>query len=118
MVCGGQQEGGISPCSGDSGGPLACPDDNGDMYLAGKSSLCAQFSNLQVTSQPLKPWGGGRCTVYAPPSFSFCLLLKIIMRHPYLKILDLANLFVADAPMKKIKKFSFTPLAEHFEIWV
>jgi len=35
MVCGGQQEGGISPCSGDSGGPLACPDENGDMYLAG-----------------------------------------------------------------------------------
>ena len=30
-----------------------------------------------------------------------CLLLKNIMRHSYLKILDLANLFVADAPMKK-----------------
>ena len=29
------------------------------------------------------------------------LLLKIIMRHPYLKILDFANIFVADAPMKK-----------------
>ena len=35
------------------------------------------------------------------PSLSFCLLLKFIMRHPYLKILDLANLFVANAPMKK-----------------
>ena len=32
--------------------------------------------------------------LYAPPpTLSFCLLLKIIMRHPYLKI--------ADAPMKK-----------------
>jgi len=40
------------------------------------------------------------------------------LRHPYLKILDLANLFVADAPIKKIKKFSFTPLSEHFETWV
>ena len=58
-----------------------------------------------------------RCT--PPPSLSFCLLLKIIMRHIYLKILDLANLFVADAPMKKkIKKFSSTPLSEHFKIWV
>ena len=32
---------------------------------------------------------------------SFCLILKIIFRHPYLKTLDLANIFVADAPMKK-----------------
>ena len=46
---------------------------------------------------PLKPWGGA---LYAP-SLSFCLLLKIIMRHPYLKILDLAKLFVADALMRK-----------------
>ena len=39
--------------------------------------------------------------------------------HPYLKILDPASLFVADALQeKKIKKFSFTPLSEHFEIWV
>jgi len=35
MVCGGQDEGGISPCSGDSGGPLVCPDQNGEFYLAG-----------------------------------------------------------------------------------
>ena len=36
------------------------------------------------------------------------------MRHPNLKILELANLFVADAPRKKNQKFSFTPLSEHF----
>ena len=48
---------------------------------------------------PLSHGGGGRCT--PPPSLSFCLLLKIFIRHPYLKILYLANLFVADAPMKK-----------------
>ena len=36
-----------------------------------------------------------------PPSIYFCLLLKFIIRHSYLKILDLANPFVADAPMKK-----------------
>ena len=39
---------------------------------------------------------------HAPSSLSFCLLLKIIMRHPYLKILDLANLFVADAPLRAL----------------
>ena len=52
--------------------------------------------------------------LYAPtPPFVFTCYSK------YLKILDFANLFVADAPMKKkIKKFSFTPLSEHFEIWV
>jgi len=35
MICSGIDEGGISACSGDSGGPLACPDQNGTMYLAG-----------------------------------------------------------------------------------
>ena len=39
----------------------------------------------------------------------FCSLLKISLRNPYLKILDLAKLFVADAPMKKNPKFLFTP---------
>ena len=37
-------------------------------------------------------------------------LLKISLGNPYLKILDLTKLFIADAPMKKkIIKFSFTP---------
>lgn len=35
MICGGQEEGGISPCSGDSGGPLVCPDEFGSLQLAG-----------------------------------------------------------------------------------
>ena len=46
-----------------------------------------------------------------PSALVFVLLLKTILRHPYLKILDLANLFVADAPMnKKIKKIVLPPL--------
>ena len=58
--------------------------------------------------------GGG--TLYAPPYRAFYFLLKIILKHPYLKILDLANLFVTDAPMKiKVKKYRFTPLSEHFK---
>jgi len=35
MVCAGKSEGGISPCSGDSGGPLFCPAADGAWYLAG-----------------------------------------------------------------------------------
>ena len=31
----------------------------------------------------------------------FCLLLKISLDNPYLNILDLSKLFVADTPMKK-----------------
>ena len=34
-------------------------------------------------------------------SFIFCPLLNINLGNPYLKILDLAKLFIADAPMKK-----------------
>ena len=58
----------------------------------------------------------GRSAVRPLPFLPF---IKNILDIPYLKILDLASLIVADAHMKKkIKKFSFTPLSEHFEIWV
>ena len=57
----------------------------------------------------IKPWGGGGA-VGPPPCLGFCPLLKISFRNPYLKILDLSKLFVADAPMKKnIQNFCFTP---------
>ena len=52
----------------------------------------------KLFNNPLNHGGGGGAV---RPSLSFGLLLKIIFRHPYLKILDLASLFVADAPMKK-----------------
>ena len=45
--------------------------------------------------------------LYAPPSLAFYLLLNISSGNPYLKIFDIANLFVADAPTKK--KNSITP---------
>ena len=44
----------------------------------------------------------------APPCLDF--LLKISLVNPYLKILDLANLLVANAPIKKIQKNSLPPL--------
>ena len=44
---------------------------------------------------------GGGCPVAPLPCLVFCPLLKISLVNPYLKILDLAKLFVADAPIKK-----------------
>ena len=59
------------------------------------------FSFLKYSKLfPLKH-GGREWALYAPPSLTFCLLLKVSGGKPYLKILDLANLFVVDAPMKK-----------------
>ena len=82
-----------------------------NIYIRGVQEVLLFFNPLYK--------GGGEGALFPPPSLYFCLLLKIIIWHQYLKILDLANLFVADAPMKKKnKKYSFTPLSEHFEIWV
>ena len=53
-----------------------------------------------------------------PPPLGFYPLLKISLGNPYLKILDLSKLFIADAPVKKKSTFLFYPLSEHFEIWV
>ena len=50
--------------------------------------------------------------MYGRPFLAFFLLLKIILTHPYLKILDLANLFVADAPMKKKSRNLVLPFSQ------
>ena len=50
----------------------------------------------------LQPVGGA---LYAPTPVVLCLLLKKALDNPYLKILDIPQLFVADAPIKN----SFTP---------
>ena len=74
-------------------------------------------SLINLSFNPIRT--GGKGVESPPPPTVFCPLLKIFFSQPYLKILDLANLFVSDALMKKkIKQFSFTPLSEHFEIWV
>ena len=51
-------------------------------------------------------------------TLAFCLLLNISWGNPCLKILDLANLYVADAPMKKkIKTFIFIPSQSTLKNW-
>ena len=65
----------------------------------GTVSSYSSFDRSFFQFNPSKHGGGGGA-LYAPPSLAFCLLLKISWGNPYLKILDLANLFVADAPMK------------------
>ena len=56
--------------------------------------------------------GGG--ALYAPPVV-FCPFLKKSSGNPYLKILDISQLCIADAPMKtKKQKNWFYPRAEQF----
>ena len=91
-----------------------------ETYYIRRTLKIDKFSTNLYTHDPetlltLQNMGEG---LYAPPFLPFCFLLKISLGDPYLKILDLANLFVAVAHIKKIKKFSFTPLSEHFEKWV
>ena len=61
----------------------------------------------------------GMGPVAHPPTLVFCPLLKISLRNPYLKILDLAKLFVANAPVKKKNQnFLLYLLSEQFKIWI
>ena len=48
-------------------------------------------------------------SVINPSLPCFLPFTQNILRHPYLKILDLAKFFFADAPMKKIKQISLPP---------
>merc|ERR1711972_1052692 len=62
MICGGIDEGGISACSGDSGGPFACPNENGTLQLSGIVSwgmIHAARQTDQVSSQVLATSGIG-----------------------------------------------------------
>ena len=59
--------------------------------------------------------GWRRCTL--PPIVDFFASTQISVSNPYLKILDLSKLFVADAPMKKIEKYSFTYLRSLIWVW-
>ena len=56
--------------------------------------------------------------LYAPPTLVLCLLLKLSWDNPYLKILDLANIFVADVPIKKNQHIWSPSPSEHYEISV
>ena len=47
------------------------------------SLLSSNYSCSLPRINPLNHGGGG--ALYAPPSLAFCLLLKIILTHPYLK---------------------------------
>ena len=60
-----------------------------------------------MTINPLSHGGGG--ALYAPPVV-FCPLLKKSPGNPYLKILDLSQLLVADTPMHFfLQQILFTP---------
>ena len=74
-------------------------------------NLTGPFLNREAFN-PLNH-GEGRYTAMV-----FCPLLKISLRNPYLKFLDLAKLFVAVAPITKKSLIKFYPLSEQFEIWV
>ena len=74
-----------------------------------------RFIKFKLILNPATHGGGGSCRPL--PALVSCPLLKISLVNPYLKILDLAKLFVANAPIKqKYKKKQFYP--DHFKIWV
>ena len=58
-------------------------------------------------TDPLKNGGGGAVRPSLPCFFAF--YSKYQKGNLYLKILDLANPFVVDAPKYKKAKYSFTP---------
>ena len=63
--------------------------------------ICKSYGELTYCINPAT-YGGGEGGPLAPPLFLvICPLLKISLVNPYLKKLDLAKLFVTDAPIKK-----------------
>ena len=65
------------------------------------------FIPFSIAINPLTNWEG-RCVSPTPFALVFCPLLKISLRNPYLKILDLTKLYF----------ILFYFLSEQFEIWV
>ena len=70
----------------------------GSKYVSSYYSTLDVWVSFQLLTQTLQPiWGGGsRGVLYAPPPVVFCSILL-------LKILDFSQLFVVDAPMKKLE---------------
>ena len=69
------------------------------------STFITRIGAAQVNSRTdyvLNPFPQGG-TAPPPPPLFFCPLLKISLGNPYLKILELTKLFIADAPIKKIE---------------
>ena len=80
-----------------------------DMLIQKRKRLTNKKLNLSIPFRPPAPLQ--KNIVHIKPFAHGGGALKISLGNPYLKILDLAKLFIADAPMKKnSKKLVLPPL--------
>ena len=70
----------------------------------------AQMLSFNHLFNPKMHGGGDALYAPHPPAVVVCHLLKISLGNPYLKILDLLKLFVADALIKKSTNLGLLPL--------